>query len=65
MPHPLEPSVVDWLQAGDPAIRWRVLRDLDDAPAVVVERERRRTATHGWGASLLARQEFLCVPRER
>jgi hypothetical protein len=46
-------SVIDWLLAGDPAIRWQVMRDLLDAPADTWERERRRTAENGWVAELL------------
>jgi hypothetical protein len=45
-----------WLLAGDPAIRWQVLRDLTDAPADVVAAERARVAVEGWGARLLALQ---------
>jgi hypothetical protein len=48
--------VLSWLLAGDPAIRWQVLRDLTDAPERTVERERRKIAHSGWGARLLARQ---------
>ncbi len=33
-----------WLLAGDPAIRWQVLRDLTGATPGLVERERRRVA---------------------
>jgi hypothetical protein len=47
-------NVVDWLLDSDPAIRWQVLRDLTDAPADVVDAERARVATQGWGARLLA-----------
>jgi len=61
--HPSSPSPVNredptiqWLLAGDPAIRWQVLRDLIDAPADEVAAERARVATDGWGAQLLARQ---------
>ena len=46
-------SVIDWLLAGDPAIRWQVMRDLLDAPAETWEPERRRTAESGWVAELL------------
>jgi hypothetical protein len=46
--------VLDWLLAGDPAVRWQVLRDLTDAPADEVAAERARVATEGWGARLLA-----------
>jgi hypothetical protein len=49
-------NVLDWLTAGDPAIRWQALRDLADAPAPVVAAQRARVATEGWGAALLARQ---------
>ncbi len=56
--HGLEPnaSVIEWLLAGDPAIRWQVMQDLLDAPAAAVATERARVATEGWGAHLLALQ---------
>ena len=49
-------NVVDWLLDSDPAIRWQVLRDLTDAPDVLVAAERAKVATEGWGAQLLALQ---------
>ncbi|MDQ6692115.1 MAG: hypothetical protein M3Z13_05040, partial [Candidatus Dormibacteraeota bacterium] len=49
-------AVLEWLMDTDPAIRWQVLRDLADAPADIVEAERARVATEGWGARLLALQ---------
>jgi hypothetical protein len=49
-------NTVDWLLDSDPALRWQVLRDLTDASADVVTRERSRIGTVGWGAELLARQ---------
>jgi hypothetical protein len=49
-------AVLEWLLAGDPAIRWQVMRDLLDASAEVWEAERRRTLETGWVAELLARQ---------
>jgi len=48
--------VLRWLLAGDPAIRWQVLRDLTDAKRSVWEAERRRVARTGWGARLLQEQ---------
>ena len=48
--------VEQWLLEGDPAVRWRVLRDLTGASPDEVERERRRVAAEGWGARLLAAQ---------
>ena len=52
---PDEP-VLRWLLAGDPAIRWQVLRDLTDASAAEVEAEQARVAGEGWGAQLLRLQ---------
>ncbi len=52
-----EPSVIDWLLDGDPAIRWQVMRDLLDEPAKTWEAERRRAAKNGWIAELLERRE--------
>lgn len=49
-------TVLDWLLDSDPSIRWQVLRDVASAPAEVVEAERARVATDGWGARLLALQ---------
>lgn len=49
-------GVIDWLLDSDPALRWQILRDLTDAPAEAVHRERSRVAREGWGASLLALQ---------
>jgi hypothetical protein len=49
-------AVRDWLLDSDPAIRWRVLRDLADAPAEVVAAERARVVSEGWGARLLGLQ---------
>src|SRR5919201_2211013 len=48
---------IQWLLAGDPAIRWHTLRDLVGAVERTVEQERRRIAREGWGARLLARQD--------
>lgn len=50
-------AVVEWLLAGDPAIRWQTLRDLVGASQRVVAREQERVAETGWGARLLSRQE--------
>jgi len=50
-------EILSWLLEGDPAIRWQVLRDLVDADDDVVEAERQRVATEGWGARLLAEQD--------
>jgi hypothetical protein len=50
-------STLDWLLAGDPAIRWQVLRDLTDASPAAVAAERARVLTEGWGARLLALEE--------
>jgi hypothetical protein len=49
-------GVLEWLLDGDPAVRWRVLRDFTDAGGEEVARERERVAAEGWGARLLAEQ---------
>jgi hypothetical protein len=49
-------NIVKWLLAGDPAIRWKTLRDLTDASPAEVSAERTRVAREGWGAALLAAQ---------
>ncbi|HEU5474916.1 MAG TPA: hypothetical protein VFV67_30100 [Actinophytocola sp.] len=50
-------EIVEWLLAGDPAIRWQTLRDLQGAPTAEWRREQRRVATEGWGARLLAHRD--------
>ncbi len=50
-------EMINWLLAGDPAIRWQTQRDLLGAEPPVVEDEQRRVALEGWGARLLALQE--------
>ena len=49
-------AVIEWLLDSDPSIRWQVMRDLTDQPPDVVEAERARIATEGWGAQLLGSQ---------
>jgi hypothetical protein len=49
-------TVIEWLLDSDPSIRWQVMRDLTGAPAGDVSAERRRVATEGVGARLLALQ---------
>jgi hypothetical protein len=49
-------DIMGWLLAGDPAIRWQVMRDLGGAPEELVAAERGRVAGEGWGARLLALQ---------
>jgi hypothetical protein len=52
----VDAGLAGWLLEGDPAVRWRVLRDLTDASDRQVARERARIATQGWGARLLSAQ---------
>jgi hypothetical protein len=49
-------AVIEWLLAGDPVIRWQVLRDLLDEPPEVWGAERRRVADTGWVAQMLAQR---------
>ena len=50
-------DVIGWLLEGDPAVRWQVLQDLVGAAPEEVAAERRRVASEGWGARLLAAQD--------
>ncbi|WBP93334.1 squalene cyclase [Mycolicibacterium neoaurum] len=49
--------MIEWLLDSDPALRWQVERDLLDEPEEVWHATRARTATEGFGARLLARQD--------
>ena len=49
-------SVIEWLLASDPGIRWQAMRDVTDAPDEEIASERAKVATEGWGAQLLASQ---------
>jgi len=49
--------VLEWLQEGDPAVRWQAQRDLRGAAERTVRREQRRVAEEGWGARLLGLQD--------
>ena len=64
-------DTLDWLLAGDPAIRWQTLRDLTDASDEEVAAARAEVATEGWGARLLAMRDAdgqwaggACFPEE-
>ncbi len=49
-------ELMPWLLAGDPAIRWQAMRDLQGAPKKRWHAERLRTVSEGWGARLLSLQ---------
>jgi hypothetical protein len=50
-------ALISWLRDTDPALRWQVERDLAGEPPEVWEATRRRIATEGFGARLLAQQD--------
>ena len=50
-------EIIDWLMNGDPSIRWQVIRDLSGAGEDIIEAERMRVYTEGWGAEILSRQD--------
>jgi len=54
---PDDRAIVEWLLAGDPAIRWQTRRDLLDQPAQIYEPERALVSTTGWGRRLLEHQD--------
>lgn len=47
---------IEWLMAGDPSIRWQVMRDLLDASYEAQLDERALVAETGWGRRLLDEQ---------
>lgn len=49
-------DTMQWLLAGDPAVRWHVMRDLLHLPESEWQAERCRMLEHGWAARLLAQQ---------
>jgi hypothetical protein len=53
----LNVAPIDWLLDADPALRWQVERDLTDAPRETWQATRKRVATEGFGARLLALQD--------
>jgi hypothetical protein len=57
LPPTASANTIEWLLAGDPAVRWQVMRDLVGVSRHGAERERGRIARSGWGARLLARQD--------
>jgi len=59
LPHmtSLPKDTIDWLLDSDPALRWQVERDLLGVPERVWQATRKRVATEGFGAAILARQD--------
>lgn len=53
----IDRSMLNWLLAGDPSIRWQVMRDLLLLDAQSVDEERAKIAREGWGAQLLSFQK--------
>ena len=49
-------AVLDWLLDSDASVRFQAMRDLTDAPADELHRQRERIAVEGWGARLLDAQ---------
>ncbi len=49
--------VLDWLVAGDPAIRWQVERDLLDRNPTIWRETRVQVGLDGWGRRLLDHQD--------
>jgi len=50
-------DVLDWLMAGDPAIRWQTERDLLDRSEDTWAKTREMVAIEGWGKQLLELQD--------
>jgi hypothetical protein len=54
---PIDPNLLQWMLDSDPALRWRVERDLAGEPQGVWQATRAKVATEGFGARLLALQD--------
>lgn len=54
---PVSSDVLEWLTAGDPAIRWQTERDLLDADPAVWRLTRAEVERRGWGRGLLDVQD--------
>lgn len=54
---PIDDALRDWLLDSDPALMWRVQRDLLGEPDAVWQATQQRVATEGFGARLLALQD--------
>ena len=50
-------AAVEWLLAGDPAIRWQVMRDALERPADEWMAERAKLESEGWAARLLSLED--------
>jgi len=55
-------DAIDWLLAGDPAIRWQAMRNLAGARPAAIERERRRAHRI---AAIAARDTMTVIPARR
>ncbi|MEA2002540.1 MAG: hypothetical protein U9N84_11760 [Actinomycetota bacterium] len=53
----VDDPTIEWLLAGDAAIRWQTKRDLLDAPSGESDLDRALVATTGWGRQLLDAQD--------
>ena len=49
-------EIITWLLNSDPAIRWQVMKDIQDTEEEIYNKERRRLEKEGWGAKLLGMQ---------
>ena len=52
----MDPSIIQWLLDGDPAVAWQVQRDLLDEPDDIYAATRERVVTEGWGSQFLRLQ---------
>lgn len=52
----IKPDTLEWLLAGDPCVRWQVMRDLEDKEPAVYQKERNKIPEEGWGKRLLSHQ---------
>jgi hypothetical protein len=52
-----EEQIISWLLDSDPAIRWQVMKDIQDAEESIYSQERQKLDKEGWCAKLLRLQD--------
>ena len=50
-------EIIAWLLNSDPAIRWQVMKDLQNAEETIYSKERKKLVKEGWCAKLLGKQD--------
>jgi len=49
-------KLANWLLDSDPAIRWQVMKEIQDQPEFIYNQERSKLSSTGWAGELLGKQ---------